>query len=212
MFTGCDCSEAALVPLVSLYFTLSLLIFHYLTPVLLCLWTRSHICLLNFSACHLYPPPFLTPPRLPHFSASSSVSPHMPFPPFFFSPLFSLSPFLLVCSHPCLSFSPRHILLLNYMAETEPGVSLTNEVTEVQQTSLCWVTTRPLCLSLGLSLFHMHIQNKRFSQISLSTCFSLCCATLTSSDSSEESWKQSYLIIPQLNFNHKLLASPWLSN
>lgn len=94
MFTGCDCSEAALVPLVSLYFTLSLLIFHYLTPVLLCLWTRSHICLLNFSACHLYsPPPFLTPPHLPHFSASSSVSPHVPFSPFFCRPCFLSLPF-----------------------------------------------------------------------------------------------------------------------
>lgn len=91
MFTGCDCSEAALVPLVSLYFTLSLLIFHYLTPVLLCLWTRSHICLLNFSACHFYsPPPFPNTSRLPRFSASSSVSPHVPFSPFFVAPVFSL--------------------------------------------------------------------------------------------------------------------------
>lgn len=171
----------------------------------------THLFTQLFCLSFLLPPPFLTPPVYLASVLAVLFLLTCRFP-LFLSPLFSLSAFLLVCSHPCLSFSPGHILLLNYMAETEPGVSLTNEVTEVQQTSLCWVTTRPLCLSLGLSLFHMHIQNKRFSQISLSACFSLCCATLTSSDSSEESWKQSYLIIPQLNFNHKLLASPWLSN
>lgn len=91
VFTGCDCSEAALVPLVSLYFTLSLLIFHYLTQSF-CVCELAHTFVYSTFLLVICtpPPPFLTPPHLPHFSASSSASPHVPFSPFFVAPVFSL--------------------------------------------------------------------------------------------------------------------------
>lgn len=94
MFTGCDCSEAALVPLVSLYFTLSLLIFHYLTQSF-CVCELAHTFVYSTFLLVICtpPPPFLTPPHLPHFSASSSVSPHVPFSPFFCRPCFLSLPF-----------------------------------------------------------------------------------------------------------------------
>lgn len=142
----------------------------------------THLFTQLFCLSFVLSPPLLTPPRLPHFSASSSVSPHMPFSPFFLAPVFSL------CLSPRLFSS-----LLIFFSSSHSSFELHG-----RNRAWCQLDERghggPADLvmlshhdaSLSVSLSHAHTK-KRFSQISLSTCFSLCCATLTSSDSSEES-------------------------
>lgn len=123
---------------------------------------------------------FFLPLTLSHFSARGPASPHTPpsRPP-------RLSLRLFLCSW---SFSPCESHQRG--AETEPDVSLMNEVMQAPQTLLCWVTIRSLSL---LSLCHTHLSltslsythtvQSKFRQIVLSACF--CWAILTSRDSSE---------------------------
>lgn len=199
VFTECYCGEAALVPLSSLHFVPVYLSLSHL-PVL-CLWSHSHIYLLNVCLSFVFVLPLTSLFRLSCLGAHGPVSPHMPsflssYPFFPFSPLSSLI-FFSFSHSPCESHRRG--------AETEPGVNLMNEVVQAQPTLLCWVTIRPLSqsitLSLTPSLFHMHIQS-RLSQISLSARFLLHRVTLTSRDSSELLQKHSHHIRPQLNFNH----------
>ncbi len=95
VFTGCYCSEAALVP-PSLLFTLSLFIFHYLTSLFsVCNLTHSFI----YSTFLLVSFVFF----FPHSGARGPVSPHMP-------PLLS----------PTVSpLSPSRVLLVNHTREEQ---------------------------------------------------------------------------------------------
>lgn len=156
----------------SLVFMLPLFIFHYLS--LLCLWSHSHIYLLNFSACYLC---FLSPY---HLSLSSSLqcawscfSSHAILSR---SLLFSLSLTSLSFLSIFFSFSRSPCESHQREAETEPGVSLMNEVIQAQQTLLCWVTIRLLSPSVSpsVSLSHAHTKWVQ-SNLTLRTLLALPC-------------------------------------